>query len=618
MLKVKNLHASVDGKEILRGIDLEVKAGEVHAIMGPNGSGKSTLASVLAGNEKFTVTEGSAEFLGRDLLSMPIEDRARLGLFLGFQYPVEIPGVTMANFMKLAVNEQRKFRGEEPLSAAEFLKLMREKSAVVELSSKLTSRAVNEGFSGGEKKKNEIFQMAMLDPKLAILDETDSGLDIDALRIDAGLYGLFGKGKWNVFAYHYTSERGIPGAIVNNVWKRSERLWDRNSFLQGSLEWHVWRGLSMKFNTKYASDYTHYMNNNTDIKLTDNIYKQRECYFSWANKYAITADWDVSVAYDFQWNGYEGFDLNKDHDKEHPMNTATRGTHYISAATAFTVADRLKVQASVLETFVDEEKRQRDKAPNKSKVTPGLFLSYQPWRKHDIVVRAFYKTAYRMPTFNDLYYTDMGNPALLPETTTQYNVGAVYDRTRTEGIFRNLHLNADVYYNDVKNKIVSWPQGPQFRWTTINLGRVDIRGVDAGAACTLAFPHEWTLTGKLQYTYQEAIDVTNPSDTYYRDQIPYIPWHSGSAIIALSWGTWSLGYSFIYVGERYNQQENIIYNHTQPWYTSDMTLMKEIRWGKARLRFTAEVNNLFDQDYDVILNYPMPMRNYKFGLAVEL
>ena len=185
MLSVKNLHASVDGKEILRGIDLEVKAGEVHAIMGPNGSGKSTLASVLAGNEKFTVTEGSATFMGRDLLDMSIEDRARLGLFLGFQYPVEIPGVTMAGFMKLAVNEQRRFRGEEPLSAAEFLRLMREKSAVVELPSKLTSRAVNEGFSGGEKKKNEIFQMAMLAPKLAILDETDSGLDIDALRIVA-------------------------------------------------------------------------------------------------------------------------------------------------------------------------------------------------------------------------------------------------------------------------------------------------------------------------------------------------------------------------------------------------------------------------------------------------
>lgn len=204
MLSIKNLHASVEGKEILRGIDLEVRAGEVHAIMGPNGSGKSTLASVLAGNEKFTVTEGSATFEGRNLLEMKIEDRARAGLFLGFQYPVEIPGVTMANFMKIAVNEQRKYRGEEPLSAAQFLKLMREKSAVVELDSKLTSRAVNEGFSGGEKKKNEIFQMAMLDPKLAILDETDSGLDIDALRIVAtGVSRLHRADNATVVITHY-------------------------------------------------------------------------------------------------------------------------------------------------------------------------------------------------------------------------------------------------------------------------------------------------------------------------------------------------------------------------------------------------------------------------------
>ena len=204
MLSVKDLHASVGEKEILRGINLEVKAGEVHAIMGPNGSGKSTFASVLAGNEKFTVTGGSVEFMGHNLLEMSIEDRARLGLFLGFQYPVEIPGVTMANFMKMAVNEQRKFRGEEPLSAGEFLKLMRQKSSVVELDTKLTSRAVNEGFSGGEKKKNEIFQMAMLEPKLAILDETDSGLDIDALRIVAtGVTKLHTEDNATVVITHY-------------------------------------------------------------------------------------------------------------------------------------------------------------------------------------------------------------------------------------------------------------------------------------------------------------------------------------------------------------------------------------------------------------------------------
>jgi Fe-S cluster assembly ATP-binding protein len=204
MLKVKNLHASVGDKEILRGINLEVKAGEVHAIMGPNGSGKSTLASVLAGNEKFTVTEGEATFEGKNILEMSIEDRARMGLFLGFQYPVEIPGVSMANFMKMAVAEQRKFRGEEPLSTSEFLRMMREKSAVVELDAKLTSRSVNEGFSGGEKKKNEIFQMAMLDPKLAILDETDSGLDIDALRIVAtGVTKLHTPQNATVVITHY-------------------------------------------------------------------------------------------------------------------------------------------------------------------------------------------------------------------------------------------------------------------------------------------------------------------------------------------------------------------------------------------------------------------------------
>jgi len=185
MIKINNLHATIDGKEILKGLNLEVKAGEIHAIMGPNGAEKSTLANILAGREEYAVTEGSVDFDGADLLDMDTEDRAREGLFLAFQYPIEIPGVSNINFLRSALNEIREYRKEDPISAKEFMARVKEKSALVELDAKLASRSVNEGFSGGEKKRNEIFQMAMLEPKLSILDETDSGLDIDALRIVA-------------------------------------------------------------------------------------------------------------------------------------------------------------------------------------------------------------------------------------------------------------------------------------------------------------------------------------------------------------------------------------------------------------------------------------------------
>lgn len=204
MLSVKNLYVSVEGQEILKGINLEIKPGEIHAIMGPNGSGKSTLANVLAGKEEYEVTSGEVTYMGEDLLEKSPEDRAREGLFLSFQYPVEIPGVPMVNFLKTALNEQRKYRGEEELTAGEFLKLMREKMELVDLHTQLTNRSVNEGFSGGEKKKNEIFQMAMFEPKLSILDETDSGLDIDALKTVAhGVNALRSPENATIVVTHY-------------------------------------------------------------------------------------------------------------------------------------------------------------------------------------------------------------------------------------------------------------------------------------------------------------------------------------------------------------------------------------------------------------------------------
>ena len=204
MLKIENLHVSIKGKEILKGVNLEINKGEVHAIMGPNGTGKSTLASVIAGKEIFEVTEGSITYNGKNLLEMPIEDRAREGIFIGFQYPVEIPGVSITNFMKTALEEIRRYKGLAPLSELEFRKLMKEKAKIVELTEKLSNRSVNEGFSGGEKKRNEIFQMAMLEPTLSILDETDSGLDIDALRIVAnGVNKLKSPDNATVVITHY-------------------------------------------------------------------------------------------------------------------------------------------------------------------------------------------------------------------------------------------------------------------------------------------------------------------------------------------------------------------------------------------------------------------------------
>ncbi|MEE0975504.1 MAG: TonB-dependent receptor, partial [Muribaculaceae bacterium] len=301
--------------------------------------------------------------------------------------------------------------------------------------------------------------------------------DIDAMRLEGGLHGFIPNGKWKVYLYHYSSERGIPGAIVNNVWRRGERLWDRNSFAQGMFEYDINRKLSTKVNAKYAFDYTRYVNNDDKLIHVDNIYKQREAYLSWANKYSIFSNWDVSAAYDFQWNGLSEY-MNVD-----------RTTHWLSLATALSLGDCFKLQASGLMTYVNEEQRDRDSAPDKFKFTPGVFLSYKPFSRHNFVARAFYKQSYRMPTFNDLYYTDIGNAYLKPETATQYNLGILYDIERNYHWFKFFKIGADIYYNDIDDKIVAYPKGQQFRWTMLNLGKVEIKGIDAQIGTTFGLPY---------------------------------------------------------------------------------------------------------------------------------
>ena len=449
--------------------------------------------------------------------------------------------------------------------------------------------------------------------------------DINAIRVEAAVNHYYSNtGFWKLQLYHYNSERGVPGAIVNNVWRNGERLWDRNSFLQASWQDEFFNRWSVRVNAKYANDYTRYINNDDKLIHVENQYLQQELYFTMAHKVRIFDWWDISAAYDLQYNALSMY------------ADAHRFTHWLSAATAINIKNYLRLQASILGTFVSDISDSSDMSDKSNistaKCTPALFLSYRPTQLVDLRLNAFYKQSYRYPTFNDLYYTDMGNAYLKPELAKQHNVGLSFTQPFhiAEQKGSEFRLNADYYYNRISDKIIAYPKGQQFRWTMLNLGLVKINGLDVNAQLHFVLPKNFYLTAKAQYTYQTAIDVTDPNDSYYGDQIPYIPWHSGSAVGMFGWqNNWQqygLNYSFIYVGERYNQQENIIYNYTQPWYTHDLSLFGE--WdikplassphclSPITLRLALDINNLLSQDYDVIFNYPMPKRNYKCTISI--
>ncbi|MBO6032049.1 MAG: TonB-dependent receptor plug domain-containing protein [Prevotella sp.] len=449
--------------------------------------------------------------------------------------------------------------------------------------------------------------------------------DIHAERIEANLFGKLYQGSWQLKGYLYNSARGIPGAIVNNVWRRGERQQDLNTFVQAAFDKNIGDGFSTRWLAKYAYYNTHYVNKDSTQLPVDNCYKQQEAYLSTANVLELLPNWSASLSYDFKWNK-----LNAD---TYNFAFPTRISNLVSLATAIDYK-HLKAQGSILATFINDKTHRRgefagmDSNNSLTKFTPALFVNIYPFRGTFFSLRAYVKKSFRMPTFNDLYYTDMGNANLVPESALQYDAGFALNKHFESGIVRHAEMHFDAYYNTVHDKIVAYPKGQQFRWTMLNLGKVHIKGIDVEAEADFQVGKDLVATARAQYTYQDARDVTDPGDSYYKHQIPYIPWHSGSAIVGLSYKKWDLNYSFIYAGERYDEQENIIYNHMEPWYTSDLSLRHKFRvLRKAKrqsranyLEFTAqaEVNNLLDQDYEVIVNYPMPGRNYALTLSVEI
>ena len=430
--------------------------------------------------------------------------------------------------------------------------------------------------------------------------------DVNAVRLEGGLFGSIKGGYWRAKTYLYRSERGYPGAVVKNKFSHEDRQWDTNVFAQGSFRKEFSPRYSLLINAKYAYDYLHYLadpRRDEALMYVNNRYYQHETYVSVANQYALLPVWDVSFSADYQFNLLDA-DLT---DFVYPR----RHTQLLAVATALRFPS-VKMHASLLGTLVQDHVRSEAQgADNRAEWTPTVVVSYRPFSALDLNLRAFYKRIFRMPTLNDLYYTFIGNVDLEPEYTNQYNLGLTYAKEWGDRWLRRLEVQADVYYNEVENKIVAMPTSNFFRWTMVNLGKVEIRGIDLALQTAWQWGKNWYLTGRVNYTYQKAQDFTDPTDAYYGGQIPYIPWHSGSAVLNLNWREWEMNYSFIYTGERYSSRANIPVNYVLPWYTSDFSVSRTQHWGKGDLKLTLEVNNLFNQQYEVVICYPMPGTNFK-------
>jgi outer membrane cobalamin receptor len=446
--------------------------------------------------------------------------------------------------------------------------------------------------------------------------------DVQALRLEGALFGKTRRSEWYAKLYYYDSERGIPGAIVNNVWKSSQRQWDRNFFAQGTWQRQITSRYKAMVNFKYAHDYMRYLNPDTTLMYLDNTFNQNEIYVTTAHCYELMRGWDANISVDYQWN-----DL---HSNMTSFASPIRNTLLAAAATSFR-RGHFKAQASLLFTYVNDRSKivngttyLGDRRNNLRRFTPALFLSYKPLLNRDFTLRGFYKRIFRMPTFNDLYYTDIGNADLRPEYATQYDLGVNWIIRPAEGVIGSFELNADGYHNRISDKIIAVPKGTgQYRWMMMNIGKVRIWGTDISAQTVFTLPADITLNLRLVYTYQRAMDYSDPTDNdkpagTYRGQIAYIPFHSGSVAASLFWHDFNVNYSFIYTGERYHTSSNILANYEQPWYTHDVSFSYRLPLKRVAMKALLEINNLFNQQYEVILNYPMPGRNFRVSLQLDI
>lgn len=436
---------------------------------------------------------------------------------------------------------------------------------------------------------------------------------LHALRLEAGLFGSLNNGDWLAKAYYYDSSRGIPGAIVNNVWKNSQHQWDRNFFLQAQADKHLGAYTRAMLNAKFSADRLRYLNPDTTLLHVDNTFHQTETYISGTVAREIIDWWEVAAAADWQYNTLTSNMARFLYPRRHQFLG--------SVATALNPGD-LRLRASlVVNTVADATNPKGLSGSHKSlhRFMPAISAAWIPSRPLLPEVRVFWKQSFRMPTFNELYYTDIGNASLNPERADQFDAGLTW-ALRDRGWLDRLEIKADAYHNRVHDKIIAVPKGnSQYRWMMTNIGLVHITGLDLSSVSTWQLPADILGRLRLTYTWQRAIDKSDPEDNLdaagtYGGQIAYIPEHSGSVAAAISWRGAELSYSWIYVGSRWDSSSNIAVNRVQPWYTSDISLSWLLKARESELRFTLEINNLLDQQYEVIRNYPMPGRNFRFTL----